>query len=223
VEPAGVARAGTSVRRLQLGELSDSTEAITVSARPFMATPWSIPGYDARVVKLTALFAALASGCGAPAADSAKSPPATGRTTASASAATDAPEAIPAPKGFVEGSFGDLSRDESGEGRHVIFIRGKDRGAVPGTVDDLTAEFVERFRKDRSAAITWAGSKPELGPALALASRLKRAHYELEGDTFVFRLFGADGALESDRPHVVILVSGAPFFVQIEALEGFAY
>lgn len=39
----------------------------------------------------------------------------------------------------------------------------------------------------------------------------------------VFRIYGRDGALETSHPHVVILVSGVPFFVAHEALEGFPY
>ena len=162
--------------------------------------------------------------CGAPAEPAKSAPaPSTAPAAAPATAAREQPRPVTPPPGFVEGSFGDLHRDGFEPGRHMVFIRGKDTGAVPGGLDDLSFEFIERFRKDRAAAIKWAESKPELEAELALATRLERAQYELEGNTFVFHLFDQNGPVESERPHVAILVSGAPFFVQIEALEGFGY
>ncbi len=147
-----------------------------------------------------------------------------GATPAPSAPAPDVPAAREKPpRGFVEGSFGATRRDATGQGESVIFIRGAEPGGAPIPVDAITIEFFERFAKDRSAAIEWAKTEPELAPAIALASKLESAHYQLVDGSFVFLLFGEEDMLESDRPHVVIAASGAPFFIQSEALEGFAY
>jgi hypothetical protein len=166
------------------------------------------------------LFVAL--GCSAPAPQPTQSSP-TPRPLGAAKAAPEQPKPAAPPPGFVEGELGDIAEEGFGEGRHLIFIRGKDTGSVPGSIDDITFEFIERFRKDRGAAVAWAETHPELKAEVAVARRLVRAHYEVQDDAFSFRLYDNEGPVESERPHVAILISGAPFFIQIEALEGFAY
>lgn len=118
-----------------------------------------------------------------------------------------------------------MSRDGFGDGVHLIFIRGPE-ATMPGSIDELTYQFIERFREDPAAAKAWAEKQPELRGEIELARRLVRAQYEADpheagGYDLSFRLFDKDGPVASERPHIAILISGAPFFVESEALEGF--
>ncbi len=150
-------------------------------------------------------------GCGTPAP--AASPSVSTREAACSSSA---------PAGSIEASLADLRRDESAARAHELAIVGKSGSSLTAGVDELTAEFVERFREDRRSALEWANARSELRAAVAPAPRVRHAHYALEGDSFVLRIHGDDGVLETSHPFA-LLVSGAPLFVAHEALEGFPY